>query len=316
ARLQPYIVRTPLLRSPALDDIAGAPVLLKAEPLQRTGSFKMRGALNRVLCLTADEREAGVVAWSSGNHAQGVAAAAGLFNVPAVIVMPSDAPTLKIANTRSLGAEVVLYDRATENREEISYAIARKRGLVVVPSFDDPYIIAGQGTSGLEAMAQAHEMGMDVSDVIVPVSGGGLIAGVGLAARAANPHVKIYAAEPEHYDDHRRSLIAKERVANASKANALCDALLADRPGALTWQINAAQLAGGYAVSDADVCAAVAFAFRHLKVVVEPGGAVALAAILARQHQARGKAATLAVLSGGNVDAAVFKRCLDAGEPP
>lgn len=310
ARLQPHIVRTPLLRNDALDEIARAPIFVKAEPLQRTGSFKIRGALNRVLCLTDAQKKAGVVAWSSGNHAQGVAAAAGMFNVPAVIVMPSDAPALKIENTRTLGAEVVLYDRATEDREAISFAIAAKRGLTVIPSYDDPYIIAGQGTAGLEAMSQAQEMGVMPAHIIVPASGGGLMAGIGLAARDANPSVKIYSAEPEDYDDHRRSLAAHQRVKNASTANALCDALLAATPGTLTWPINTQHLAAGYAVSDDHVCAAMAFAFRHLKLVIEPGGAVALAAILSGQHR-MGSEPTIVIASGGNVDAATYSTCLE-----
>jgi threonine dehydratase len=308
-RLAPHIVRTPLLRNATLDDIANAPVFVKAEPLQRTGSFKIRGALNRILCLSDAQKKAGVVAWSSGNHAQGVAAAAGMFNVPAVIVMPSDAPALKIENTRALGAEVILFDRMTEDREKISYDIAAKRGLTVVPSYDDPYVIAGQGTAGLEAMAQAEDLGITPAHVIVPVSGGGLIAGVGLAARDANPSVQIYSAEPEAYDDHRRSILAKERLKNPSTANALCDALLAATPGALTWAINSKHLNAGYAVSDAQVCAAMAFAFRHLKLVLEPGGAVALAAVLSGLHRKPGEAIML-IASGGNVDATTYRDCL------
>jgi threonine dehydratase len=312
-RVAPHIVRTPMLRSSALDEIARGTVLVKAEPLQLTGSFKIRGALNRILCLSDAERRAGVVAWSSGNHAQGVAAAAGMFEVPAVIVMPSDAPALKIENTRQLGADVVLYDRATEDREVISYDIAAKRGLTVIPSYDDPHIIAGQGTLGLEAFAQAQDLGIGIDHVVVPVSGGGLIAGVGLAARAARPDVRIYSAEPAAYDDHARSIAAQSRATNSSKANALCDALLAPTPGELTWRINASQLSAGYAVTDDDVCAAMAFAFRHLKLVIEPGGAVALAAILSGRHQTPG-AATLVVVSGGNVDRATYRACLSRGE--
>ncbi len=316
-RLAPHIISTPLLRNDTLDEIAGAPVFVKAEPLQRTGSFKIRGALNRVLCLSEAEKKAGVVAWSSGNHAQGVAAAAGLFNVPAVIVMPSDAPSLKIENTRKLGAEVILFNRLTEDREKISYDIAAKRRLTVVPSYDDPHIIAGQGTVGLEAMAQANALGVTPSHVIVPVSGGGLIAGVGLAAYAANTSVKMYAAEPEAYDDHRRSIIAKERVKNPSVANALCDALLATTPGTLTWALNSKQLSAGYAVSDDQVCAAMAFAFRHLKLVIEPGGAVALAAILSGLHRtsdATPSEAIMVVASGGNVDTTTYRECLARAE--
>jgi threonine dehydratase len=309
ARIGPHVVRTPLVRASELDAHVGGPVVVKLEPLQRTGSFKIRGAMNRILVLGAAERRAGVVAWSSGNHAQGVAAAAGQFGVPAVIVMPADAPAMKIANTRALGAEVVLYDRAREDREAIARAIAAQRGLVVVPSYDDAHIIAGQGTLGLELMEQAHAMGAAVGDILIPASGGGLAAGVGLAVRHRDASVQLFTAEPAGYDDHRASLAAGRRVRNASTANALCDALLAPTPGELTWPINAALLSGGYAVCDAEVCAAMAWAFRHLKVVVEPGGAVALAAILAGRHRAEGRT-TAVVLSGGNVDAATFAACL------
>jgi len=309
ARIRPHIRLTPLVRVPELERFTGGPVAVKLEPLQRTGSFKIRGALNRIMCLSADERRAGVVAWSSGNHAQGVAAAAAQFGVPAVIVMPADAPELKIANTRALGAEVVLYDRARQDREAIAREIARVRKLIVVPSYDDAHIIAGQGTLGLEIAAQIQEMNLNADDVIVPASGGGLVAGVGLAVREHNKDARIFTAEPTGYDDHRRSIAAGAPQRNATTANALCDALLAPTPGALTWPINRAQLCNGYAVDDDDVCAAMAFAFRHLKVVVEPGGAAALASILSRQHTADGRT-SLIVLSGGNVDEDTFERCL------
>ena len=304
---------TPLLRSAELDKRTNARVLLKAEPLQFTGSFKFRGAFNRLSQLNAQERQAGVVAWLSGNHAQGVAAAAKLLGIPATIVMPADAPAIKIANTRNLGAEVVTHDRLTEDRETIARGIAAKSGAVVVPSYDDPHIIAGQGTVGLELMAQAKGLNLTVDDVIVPASGGGLIAGIGLAVHHANPAAKVYVAEPAGYDDHRRSLAAGQRQRNASTANALCDALLVATPGELTWALNRTALSGGYAVSDAEVQKAMAFAFEHLKIVVEPGGAVALAALLAGHHpgtQGGRRRAVGVVLSGGNVDAATFAACI------
>lgn len=309
ARLLGTAVVTPLLRTAELDRRCEATVLVKAEPLQVTGSFKIRGAFNRLVQMTAAERRAGVVAWSSGNHAQGVAAAAAFLGMPAVIVMPSDAPAIKVANTRGWGAEVVTYDRATEDREAIAQRIAVDRGAVVVPSYDDPHIIAGQGTVGLELMAQARGLGLTVDDVIVPASGGGLVAGIGLAVRQANPAARVYTAEPQAYDDHRRSLLAGERQRNPSAASAFCDALLTPTPGELTWVLNRHALAGGYAVSDAEVRAAMAFAFEAFKVVVEPGGAVALAALLAGHHPRANDARrrTIAVvLSGGNVDAATF----------
>jgi len=308
-RLAGHAVITPLLRCPELDALTGATVLLKAEPLQRTGSFKFRGAYNRLAQIAPDQRKAGVVAWSSGNHAQGVAAAAAMLNMPAVIVMPADAPAIKTANTRALGASIIAFDRATEDREVIGRAEAAKRGAALVPSYDDPHIIAGQGTVGLELMAQAKAMGLMVDDVIAPASGGGLIAGIGLAVKAANPNARVFTSEPANYDDHRLSLQKGERVRNASTANGLCDALLAAIPGELTWPLNAKQLSAGYAVDDLAVKKAMAFAFRYLKLVVEPGGAVALAALLAGQHQARGRTVGI-VLSGGNVDAATFSACL------
>ncbi len=308
-RLRGEAVVTPVLRSVDLDRRVGGTVLLKAEPLQRTGSFKFRGAFNRLVQLSPAERKTGVVAWSSGNHAQGVAAAAALLDIPAVIVMPADAPALKLAKTRALGAEVVTFDRVTEDREVIARRIAAERGATVVPSYDDPHIIAGQGTLGLELMAQARAMGLRVDDIIAPASGGGLIAGIGIAARVSNPGVKLFSAEPAGYDDHRRSLAAGERQRNASTANALCDALLAVTPGALTWALNEQALTGGYTVSDAEVKAAMVFAFEDLKVVVEPGGAVALAAVLAGHHAAAGRTVAV-VLSGGNVDAGTFAACV------
>jgi threonine dehydratase len=315
ARLHGTAIVTPLLRNADLDRMVGASVLLKAEPLQLTGSFKFRGAFNRLVQLSPREREAGVVAWSSGNHAQGVAAAASLLNMPAVIVMPSDAPVIKMESTRRWGAEIVTHDRATEDRERIARRIAAERGAVVVPSYDDPHIIAGQGTVGLEIVAQARGLGLAVDALISPAGGGGLIAGIGLAVRHAYPAARIYAAEPADYDDHRRSLDTGERQRNRSTANALCDALLTPTPGELTWTLNRAVLAGGYAVSDAEVRQAMAFAFESLKIVVEPGGAVALAALLAGHHKPvrRSPLTTLAVvLSGGNVDAATFKACVNS----
>lgn len=311
-RLYDNAVTTPLLRAPILDERLDATVLLKAEPLQRTGSFKFRGAFNRLVQLTPAERQAGVVAWSSGNHAQGVAAAAALLHIPATIVMPADAPVIKMENTRRWGASVVTYDRITEDREAIGRRIAAERNAVIVPPYDDPHIIAGQGTVGLELVAQARALGLTVDDVIVPASGGGLVAGMGLAVRHANPAARIYTAEPAGHDDHRRSLETGTRQRNtAAVAHGLCDALLAPTPGALTWALNRQTLAGGYAVSDADVRRAMRFTFESLKIVVEPGGAAALAAVLAGHHVCAGRTVAV-VLSGGNVDPAVFGGCLAA----
>ena len=310
-RLAGVAVRTPLLRSDALDEAAGGKVFVKAECLQRTGSFKIRGAYNRLVRLTEAERPRGVVAFSSGNHAQGVAAAARMLGVPAVIVMPSDAPRMKVEATRGFGAEIVLYDRFTESREAIAARIGQERGAVVVPSYDDVHVIAGQGTVGLEAARQLEAAGAAAEVLVCPASGGGLMAGIALAFEALSPRTRLYAAEPAGYDDHRLSLEAGERIALQPPGPSLCDALLAPQPGELTFAINRTRLAGGYAVSDEQALAAMAFAFRHLKIVLEPGGAVALAAVLAGDAQLDGRTA-LIIASGGNVDAEVYARALGA----
>lgn len=312
ARLHGRIVRTPLLENAELNARAGARVFLKVETLQHTGSFKARGAFNRLLQVRADERNRGVVAFSSGNHAQGVAFAARALSMPAVIVMPADAPAIKIDGTRTLGAEIVLYDRARESREAIAARIAAERGAVLVPSYDDPAIIAGQGTLGLEAADDLGRAGVAPDLVLAPVSGGGLIAGVSLAVHAAFPRAEIVAVEPEGFDDHARSLASGAIQRNEAASGSLCDALLAARPGDLTFAINRAHLAGGFAVSDAETLGAVAFAARTLKLVVEPGGAVALAAILTGKAALRGRN-VLAVLSGGNIDPALLTRALASG---
>ncbi len=308
-RLAGLAVETPLLRADALDEAVGAQVFVKAEALQRTGSFKFRGACNRLSRLTDAERVAGVVAFSSGNHAQGVAAAARRVGCPAVIVMPSDAPATKIAATRGFGAEVVVYDRFTESREAIAAALAEQRGAVIVPPFDDPYIIAGQGTVGLEAARQLEALGLQAQDVICPVSGGGLLAGINLAFGARSPATRLWSAEPEGFDDHARSLAAGSRVSNVPGAPSLCDALMAPEPGKLTWAVNAARLSGGLVASDAEALAAMRFAFRHLKLVLEPGGALALGALLAGRLERPG-GVVLVIGSGGNVDPGVFTRSL------
>ena len=301
ARLAGHARRTPLLAATPLDERTGGRILLKLETLQHTGSFKFRGAYNRLARLDPAQRAAGVVAFSSGNHAQGVAAAARLLGIRATIVMPADAPRVKLRNTLALGAEVVEYDRLGESREAIAARLAHERGAVVVPSFDDPDIIAGQGTVGLELAEQAAELGVVLDDVVVCTSGGGLVAGTALALEALSPATRVWTAEPEGHDDHRRSLAAGRRVANPSGTRSFCDALLAPEPGLLTFEINRRLLAGGLAASDEEVRAAIACAARTLKLVVEPGGAVALAAVLAGRLETRGRTVAV-VLSGGNVD--------------
>lgn len=307
--LAPYAVRTPLLSSPALDERVGARVLLKPEMLQRTGSFKFRGAFNKISSIPMSEREGGVVAFSSGNHAQGVAAAARLLNMQATIVMPADAPLSKRERTKGYGAEVVLYDRDREDREAIARAIAAKRGATLVPPYDDPKIIAGQGTIGLEIANDSTTLGIAPDIVVAPASGGGLIAGIATAIKARFPQTSLMSAEPEGFDDHARSLRAGKREPHRAEGRTICDALMASIPGELTFAINQRLLSQGVTASDDEVAVAVSFVFRELKLVVEPGGAVGLAALLAGRIKARGKTVVI-VLSGGNVDADLFARLI------
>lgn len=301
ARIAGVAVRTPLLRSDTLDGATGAEVWLKAECLQRTGSFKFRGAWNRLSALTPEQRREGVVAFSSGNHAQGVALAAKLLGIRATIVMPSDAPRIKADATRGYGAEIVSYDRLTERREVIAAKIAEERGGVVVPSFDDPYVVAGQGTAGLEIAEEAGQP--DV--MLVCCGGGGLASGIALAL----PESGIVVVEPEGYDDVTRSLAGGAIEPVRDPGPTLCDALQTLVTAPLTFGILQARGARGVAVSEAEVKAAVAFAFRELKLVVEPGGAAALAAALSGKLDLRGKTVAL-TLSGGNVDAETYRVCL------
>lgn len=310
-RLGPVAVKTPLLRSPALDRLSGATVLIKPELLQRTGSFKFRGAYNKITRIPPDRRSRGVVAFSSGNHAQGVAAAAQLLGAPATIVMPSDAPAIKIENTRGYGAEVVLYDRDRDDREAIATEIQARTGATLVPPYDDPDIVAGQGTIGLELVEQAAAAGLRLDLVLAPCSGGGLMAGIATAVKALSPATELMTAEPEGFDDMARSLASGARERNSPGRRSLCDALMSPTPGILTFRINRQLTRAGVSASDAEVQRAMAFAFRELKLVVEPGGAVPLAALLAGKLEAAGRTVAL-VLSGGNVDRSVFCAALAA----
>jgi len=304
-RLRGIARRTPLLESEALNALAGGRVLLKAEPLQRTGSFKFRGAYNTISQIAATA----VVAYSSGNHAQGVAAAARLLGKKATIVMPADAPAIKVESTRSHGAEIRLYDRARESREALGAEIAERSGAALIRPYDDRRIIAGQGTAGLELARQVEDQGGRLEAALIPCGGGGLIAGCSLALSTLCPGIEIHAVEPEAFDDTGRSLAAGRRLANRPGGQSICDALLVPTPGELTFEINRRLLAGALAVTDDDVRRAMSFAFRHLKLVVEPGGAVALAALLAGRFDARGRTVAI-MLSGGNVDPAEFARAL------
>lgn len=311
ARLAGQAVETPLLESPALNDRLGLRVLVKPETLQRVGAFKFRGAFNRLSRIAPADRPRGVVAFSSGNHAQGVALAARLLGMPAVIVMPADAPSVKVEATRGYGAEVVFYDRMTESREAIAARLAGERGAAIVPAYDDPDIIAGQGVTGLELARQARAVGAELDLVIGPVGGGGLMAGVALAVQTLSPRTRVVGVEPELYDDARRSLASGRRETSAPTVRTLCDSLETPSTGDLTLPILRERLAGIAVVSDAEVAAAMRLAFSTLKLVVEPGGSVGLAALLAgKVPEAAPGACVGLVLSGGNVDPDLFARVL------
>lgn len=310
-QLKGVAVRTPLLEFDTLNERAGRRVLVKFEGAQHTGSFKFRGAYNRLSRLDDAQRQAGVVAWSSGNHAQGVAAAAKRLGIRATIVMPADAPANKLANTRRLGAEVVTYDRFNESREAIAAEIARERGAVRVPPFDDPYIMAGQGTVGLEILEQAADANADIAAVLVCCGGGGLTAGVATAVKGRRPEVEVYCVEPATFDDTARSLVAGTRQTVAPEARTLCDALMTPSPGELTFPINQALLNGGLTVSEDEVKEAMRFAFQSMKLVIEPGGAVALAATLTGKAPV-GERPIAIVVSGANADPDLYAQILRA----
>jgi threonine dehydratase len=304
-QLSGVAVRTPLVESPALNDRLGGRVLLKCETLQHAGAFKFRGAWNRISRLTPDELARGVVAYSSGNHAQAVAAAARRMGTSAIIVMPADSPRVKVEGVIAFGGEVRSYDRYRESREAIGEEIARTRGSVLVRPFDDPFVIEGQGTTGLEIVEQAAEIGAPIDQLLCGTSGGGLIAGINLTLAALAPDVPVIGVEPAAYDDTRRSLAAGARMTHPPVDKpSICDALMTDRPGELTFPINR-RLREVVTVSDAEVAEAVRVAFRTLKLVVEPGGAVSLAALLAGKVEARDRTSAI-VLSGGNVDPGLF----------
>jgi threonine dehydratase len=302
-------VRTPLINAPALDDRLGAHVFLKAETLQRTGSFKFRGAYNKISSIPVERCAAGVVAYSSGNHAQGVAAAAKLLGLGAAIVMPSDAPRLKRERTAALGAEIVFYDRDKEDRAAIAKKIMSERGATLVPPYDDPLIIAGQGTIGREIVEDLDRLGMKPETVVVGASGGGLAAGISLYIKARVRSAKFYTVEPEGFDDTLRSFKSGQREHNERMRGTICDALMTNTPGELTFPINRELIGEGLIVSDIEVAAAVRYAFNELKLVVEPGGAIGLAALLAGKLDVKGKV-VVGVLSGGNVDAELFSNLI------
>lgn len=309
-RLEGHVRRTPLLNSPFLDEMAGRRVWVKPECLQHTGSFKFRGAWSALSAMEPEVRQKGVIAFSSGNHAQGVALAAKLHGVPAVIVMPSDSPKLKIENTRAYGAEVLLYDRDGESREEIGARLGEERGLTLVKPFDEPQVIAGQGTCGLEIAAQAAEAGIEKSDVIVCCGGGGFLSGVALALEAEAPGLRPRPVEPEGFDDVARSLRSGGIERNNRTSGNICDAIISPQPGNITFPIMYRLCGPGLVVSEDEALMAMAHAFNRLKVVAEPGGAVALAAALFRKDEIESDD-VIVTISGGNVDAPMFARALE-----
>lgn len=310
-RLMGHKLVTPLLSSPFLDEIAGKRVFVKPECLQHTGSFKYRGAFSAVSALPEETRAKGVIAFSSGNHAQGVALAARQHGISSVIIMPADAPKTKIDNTRALGAEVVLYDREHEDRDEIGARISRERNLTLIKPFDEPEVIAGQGTCGLEIAEQAAELGITVADVLVCCGGGGLTSGIALALEQDAPNMRVRPVEPEGFDDVCRSLISGKIERNPTTLGSLCDAIVTLSPGQLTFPIMQRLCHAGITVTEEQALHAVQLAHDRLKITVEPGGAVALAAALFHGDQITSDC-VIAVASGGNVDRDVFERALNA----
>jgi len=308
-RIRPHIFKTPLLESPRLNDFLGFRLLIKAEALQHTGSFKLRGATNAVWSLGDKVRH--VVAFSSGNHAQGVARAVTTRGINATIIMPADTPATKIEGTKAYGAEVVTYDRYSESREDIGAALSQKLNADLIKPYDDVRVIAGQGTVGMEIAHQAATMGIVPDALLCCCGGGGLIAGTSIALHAHFPDTKIWCAEPEFYDDTKRSLESGERQRAQTEKTSICDAIVTPEPGVLTFPINRTHLSGGAVVSDEHVLKTVATLFKHLKIIVEPGGAVAVAAALTGQIP-KDAQTIVAVASGGNIDADMFKRALDA----
>jgi threonine dehydratase len=314
-RIKGQAVVTPLLSSPDLDARTGGRIFVKAEPLQRTGSFKFRGAYNTLAQIAPADRPKGVVAFSSGNHAQGVALAAKMFGMKATIVMPKDAPVLKIENTKGYGADVVLYDRFGESREAIGKKLVADTGATLVPPYDHPHVMAGQGTIGIEIVEQLGELGLSPGALLCCCGGGGLMSGIATSMAELSPRTALYAVEPAGYDDTRRSLETGDRVANASGPMSICDAIVTPMPGELTFPINKARLKAGLAVSDAEAAEAVAYAARVLKITAEPGGAVALAAALSGKLDLKGKVAAV-IVSGGNIDPSLHARIVAADGLP
>ncbi|MGB0906728.1 MAG: threonine ammonia-lyase [Maricaulaceae bacterium] len=308
-RLSGHAYATPLIRSDFIDDITGKKIWFKPECMQKVGAFKYRGAYNRLSAMSTEERSKGVVAFSSGNHAQGVSRSAKELGMNAIIVMPEDAPAVKVAGVKNDGAEIVLYDRLTQSREKIAADIAARYGRIIVPSYDDPYIIAGQGTVGLEAAQNAAALGFEFDGIIMPMGGGGLCAGISLAMQELSPNTQIFGAEPIGYNDHQLSLRNGERTAFKNPPQSICDAVMTPIPGELTWPINSQSLSDVFTADDDDCIQAMALAKREMNLTVEPGGAVAFAAVLKGAFDEYKKIQTICVvLSGGNVDPDIMSR--------
>lgn len=309
-RIRPLVVETPLLEVHELSEAIGGRFFVKCENLQRTGSFKLRGGMNALASLSAEERARGVVAYSSGNHAQGVAAAARHFGIPATIIMPEDAPEIKKANTKALGASVITYDRYSESREALGEKVQAETGANLIPPYDFLPTIAGQGTSAIEVTNQLRAKGLSLDTAIICCGGGGLSGGSALVFQTSFPQARVWAAEPATHDDTGRSLSAGARVENDPEARSICDAIVTPTPGALTFPILQACGVEGRSASDEDVLDAIAFAANRMKLVVEPGGCIALA--VARTHLTELQGQTVvAYLSGGNIDPSMLRRALE-----
>jgi threonine dehydratase len=307
--LSSHIIDTPLIYDYFLSEKLNANIFFKAENIQRTGSFKFRGAYNKIYNAINNNTPKGILAWSSGNHAQGVAEAAKLFNLKATIVMPKDAPSVKIQGTKSKGAKIIFYNRKTENREEIGKTIAKNNNLLIVPPYDDKYVIAGQGTIGLEVIEQLNKYNLIPDKILVPTGGGGLIAGIATAIKKKYKNTNIYCVEPSKFSDYSKSLKNMKITKNNMNNISICDSLLASEPGKITFKINSELLKRGITVTDTQVLKAIKYAYKNLGLIVEPGGAVALAAILNNKTSLKNKT-VIAILSGSNIDPSILKTAI------
>jgi len=308
-RIRRRVKITPILRSKKLDSDVGHKIILKLENLQETGSFKIRGAFNKLLMLKEAAIRKGIVSWSSGNHAKAIAYASNKLGISSIIVMPSDAPQNKIDGTKQYGAEILFYDRSSEDREKIAEEVANQNNRILVPSYDDNAIISGQGTLGIELISQISKLGTHLDAIFVPTSGGGLLAGIGIALKKLSPETKVFAIEPQNFNDHNRSIKSEKREKNKSQSGSICDSLLAVSPGKITWNINKKILSGAYDVSDYEVLNAIKYAYLNLGLKIEPGGAVGLATLLSRKYKEHDHNVAI-ILTGGNIDKEIFDKAM------